>query len=87
VEARAGVANSKAQLQLKEAEVNIQKSVNALNMLLGSLKDGATVSSALASAALSAVNLSGSISGQSSDSKATNTSTNTTHSYTYAERP
>ncbi len=71
------VASTEANLEMKQAELNIQKSINALELLVEALKSGATVSSGLAQAALSAVNLSGSISGSSSDS------TSTSHIYNY----
>jgi len=55
-----------ANIQLKEAEINIQRAINSLSLMLGSMGEGANVSSSLAAAALSAVNLSAGVSGSDS---------------------
>ena len=55
-----------ANVQLKEAEVNITRAINSLTLMNQSLAKGTEASSSLASAALSAVNLSAGVSGSDS---------------------
>lgn len=64
-ESKVRIAGVEADVKLKSAEVEIQKSINALNAAIQAIQGGANVSSQLAASALSMVNLSGSISGSS----------------------
>lgn len=55
-----------AEIQIKEAEVNINRAINSLTLMNQSLQQGSSTSSSLASAALSAVNLGAEVSGRDS---------------------
>lgn len=80
-----------ANAQTEVAKANISKMTSALQLLIESIKSGASVSAQLAASALSAVNLSGSISDGSSVSSSTthsNSMTNnnsSTHNATLSE--
>lgn len=56
-----------ADVELKNAEVNIENAKNSLSLILEALKSGASVGSSLSAASLSAMNIGASISGSSQD--------------------
>ena len=56
-----------AEIELKNAEINIENAKNSLSLVLEALKSGASVGSSLAAASLSAMNIGANISGSSQD--------------------
>ena len=56
-----------AEVDLKNASINIENAANSVNIVLEALKSGASVGSSLSAASLSAMNIGASISGSSQD--------------------